>query len=247
VVSGAEGGCAHVLIRGAVVLGCRGLWIIDPAALGMDRGRWEDWRGGLDAAFIIDEGDGSGYQPALYGDHVGGRVATYPEALAVLRAELGLAGPPAGAPGGWQTEVFYMARATGLIIKFPVPLAEVRQDWDRPVSPEHAAWYASLGPHTGVEALCLLCGQTCNPDGPGDMTHGRRDDGQPCGGPLVPLGAWGLPAPRQAGIPYACEDPDTGERTCPVCQQRIAEDHSPDGERLTSRYAGHYQREHGKR
>jgi len=201
VPAGPGGAEAHVLIRGAVVLGCQGYPIVDPAAVGLDRGEWEDWRGSLDAAYINDEGDG--YVVTLFGAYVGGRVATHPEALALLRAELENPAVP-GAPAGWQPRVFYMAHATGLIVEFPVPLADVRPDWHRAAGPDDAAWYAALPPHAGVEAFCLLCGETFNPYGPADLTHGQRaSDEQPCGGPGVPIGCWGIPpggpAPRPAG------------------------------------------------
>jgi hypothetical protein len=45
VTGGAEGEFAHVVIGGAVVLGCEGFFVVDPAALGMDPGQWQDWRG----------------------------------------------------------------------------------------------------------------------------------------------------------------------------------------------------------
>jgi hypothetical protein len=35
---------AHVVIDHAVILGCEGFFVIDPAVIGMDRGSWEDWR-----------------------------------------------------------------------------------------------------------------------------------------------------------------------------------------------------------
>jgi hypothetical protein len=37
-------GETHVVIAGAVVLGCSGYRVVDPAAVGLDRGQWEDWR-----------------------------------------------------------------------------------------------------------------------------------------------------------------------------------------------------------
>ena len=39
-----DGEFAHVVLDGAVVLGCEGFWIVNPAVLGMDPGSWEDWR-----------------------------------------------------------------------------------------------------------------------------------------------------------------------------------------------------------
>ena len=40
----ADDGETHVVIAGAVVLGCAGYRVVDPAAVGLDRGHWEDWR-----------------------------------------------------------------------------------------------------------------------------------------------------------------------------------------------------------
>jgi len=37
-------GQAHVVIGGAVVLGCEGFRVVDPAAVGLDRNMWADWR-----------------------------------------------------------------------------------------------------------------------------------------------------------------------------------------------------------
>ena len=41
-----DGVCAHVVLGGAVVLGCHGYWVVNPAALGMIDlvPRWSDWR-----------------------------------------------------------------------------------------------------------------------------------------------------------------------------------------------------------
>lgn len=54
-----------------------------------------------------------------------------------------------------------------------------------------------------------------------------------------------VPQPK-IGIPFAFEDEVTGERICPACGGRIAEEYDADGECLTSNYATHYQREHGE-
>jgi hypothetical protein len=40
----ADDGQAHVIIAGVVVLGCEGFRVVDPAAVGLDRDQWEDWR-----------------------------------------------------------------------------------------------------------------------------------------------------------------------------------------------------------
>ena len=245
-----DGAAAHVVIRGRLALGCEGYFIIDPQAVGLPRDQWEDWRGSLDAAYINDGGPGLGYQVTLFGAYVGDPVPTYPEALALLRAALAAEITGRLAAGGWQPQVFYTAHATRLIVEFPWPLAEIKPDWDRPARAFDYAWWDALPPHTGVEALCLLCGEICNPAGPDDMIHGQTHAELRCGGPLVPVSYWGSkpaarPAARQADIPEACEDVNTGERTYPACQECIAEDHGPGGERLTDRYAGHYRREHG--
>jgi len=39
-----DGAAAHVTIRGAVVLGCEGYFVVDPAEVNLDRGLWQDWR-----------------------------------------------------------------------------------------------------------------------------------------------------------------------------------------------------------
>ena len=36
-----DGEWAHVVISGAVVLGCEGYFVVNPAALGMSAGQWE--------------------------------------------------------------------------------------------------------------------------------------------------------------------------------------------------------------
>lgn len=46
------------------------------------------------------------------------------------------------------------------------------------------------------------------------------------------------------GVPYAVIDVDTGERICPMCEARFAEDYDADGEMLTCNYAEHYQQAH---
>lgn len=48
----------------------------------------------------------------------------------------------------------------------------------------------------------------------------------------------------EIGVPYAVIDVDTGEKTCPVCGIRTAEDYDSDGECLTYNYATHYQQWH---
>jgi hypothetical protein len=184
-----SGDHAHVVLRGAVILGCEGYFVVDPAAVGLDRGQWEDWRGDLDAAYVNLDPDG-GYQPTLFGADVGGRVGTYPEAFAALRAAVAKPHMAAAIDQASGLRVFYCSHITGLIVEFPVPLAQIKEDWDRPPRQEDEAWFAALPPHIGVEALCLLCGEVFNPHGPDDMTHGRRADEQPCGGPGVPLGWW---------------------------------------------------------
>jgi hypothetical protein len=197
ILSGAEDERPHVLIRGIVVLGCEGYPIISPAALGLDPGQWEDWRGSRDAAYINDNGPGHGYQVTLSGEYVGAVAATYPQALTQLRTAFADLPRVAGAA---DPDIYYAARSRDLIVKFPCPLAEVRQDFDRPPRLDDQLWWASLPPHIGVEAMCLLCGQTFNPCGPDDLTHGvtLADDpltgqDEPCGGPGVLLGAWGAP------------------------------------------------------
>lgn len=189
----------HVLLGGAVVLGCEGYRVVSPAALGQDAPDWEDWRGWNEGAAYINlepaaPGEpGDFYQVTLFGALIGGRAGSYPEALAALREAVAeSAADPERLP------VYYMSHRTGLIVEFPVPLPEVAADWDRPARPEDAAWFASLGGHIGVEALCLLCGETCNPHGPDDLVHVQTEAGQECGGPLVPLGAWGTPPPAEA-------------------------------------------------
>jgi len=247
---------AHILIRGCLALDCEGGFVINPAALGLDAGGWVDWRGGRDAAYINDDGPDHGYSVTCFGEYVGNSpYRSYPAALAALRAHLD--GP---APAGWQPDVYYHHSATDTLIKFPCRLAEVREDFARPARMDDLIWHASLGPHLGLEALCLLCGATFNPAGPDDLTHGVRLEGDeftgrevPCGGPGVFLGAWGAgatAAPESAGrptIPYAWTDPDTGDRHCPACQAVIAEDYDAEGEPLTHNYADHYLREHGNR
>jgi len=41
-------------------------------------------------------------------------------------------------------------------------------------------------------------------------------------------------------IPYAKVDPETGERICPICTERIAEQYDATGEPITNHYADHY-------
>jgi uncharacterized Zn finger protein (UPF0148 family) len=47
------------------------------------------------------------------------------------------------------------------------------------------------------------------------------------------------------GIPYAHIDLRTGERICPVCGERIAEEHDASGEEVTQNYAHRYAQSHG--
>jgi hypothetical protein len=46
------------------------------------------------------------------------------------------------------------------------------------------------------------------------------------------------------GVPYAWTDPETGERVCPKCKERIAETYDGFGEQVSRGYAFHYLREH---
>lgn len=206
ILSGAEGERPHLLIRGFVVLGCEGYQIISPAALVLDPGQWEDWRGSRDAAYINDNSPGLGYPVTLFGECVGDVDATYPEALARLRAAF------AGLPptvGGADPDIYYATHAHDLIVKFPCRLAEVRQDWNRPARLDDELWWASLPPHIEAEAMCLLCGQSFNPGGPDDLTRGVTLAGDPvtgrevpCGAPGVLLGAWGAPRHARQGQPH---------------------------------------------
>jgi hypothetical protein len=52
------------------------------------------------------------------------------------------------------------------------------------------------------------------------------------------------PAQPELGVPYAMVDFETGERICPGCGTRIAEEHDRHGEEVTANYATHYTREH---
>jgi hypothetical protein len=182
----------HVVIRGSVVLGCEGGWIVSPAAVGISRPQWVDWRGELDCAWINQDGP-ERYVATLFGAHVAA-TETYGGALALLQAEVGgLDTDALGAPRGWQPDVYYMDHASGTIVRFPGRLAEVREEWDRPARLADELWYAGLGSHIVVEAFCLLCGERFNPAGPDDMTHGQTSEQEPCGGPGVPLAAGGAP------------------------------------------------------
>jgi hypothetical protein len=51
-----DGSTAHVVIGGAVVLGCEGYWVISPAALGMPLGAWDDWRQAGDTEITLTAG-----------------------------------------------------------------------------------------------------------------------------------------------------------------------------------------------
>jgi hypothetical protein len=253
-----EGSHAHVLMRGSVVLGCEGYQVISPAALGLPAGQWEDWRLTHDAGYINEDPDGQ-FTVTMLDAYVGDRVGTYPEALALLRDEA------AALPVRPEPPMFYVRHEDDeppLIVRLP-RLVLVREDWDRRETPEDAAWWGSLPEHIGVEAMCLLCGQTCNPHGPDEMVHNQRLEGDhltgrevPCGGPLVALGAWGAPVTPgrasaigpvrpQVGIPYGWTDPETGAVTCPACQAVIAEEVSATGEPTTANYAQHYAETHG--
>jgi hypothetical protein len=44
IVEGEDPGIAHVLIAGAVVIGCAGTRVIPPARVGLPAGDWQDWR-----------------------------------------------------------------------------------------------------------------------------------------------------------------------------------------------------------
>jgi hypothetical protein len=212
----------HVLIRGSVVLGCGGGWIVDPAALGLARGQWMDWRGELDCGWINRETgpDGDRYVVTLFGAYVGplagGAARTYAAALALLRAEYAPGFGHLQVPQGWEPDVYYHYHdtGTGTMIRFPCRLAQVCQDWDRPTRLEDELRYAGLGPHITVEAFCLLCGEKFNPGGPDDMTHGQTSEGEPCGGPGVLLAAGGAPY-RLTGNRHEPPDQSLDRRAVP--------------------------------
>lgn len=116
----------HVVVRGSVVLGCEGGWIVSPTAVGISRPQWIDWRGELECAWINHDagGDGDRYVVTLFGAYVGQIGAevprTYSAALALLRAEVDSLNTAAlGVPPGWQPDVYYHETATGLMIRFP--------------------------------------------------------------------------------------------------------------------------------
>lgn len=44
--------------------------------------------------------------------------------------------------------------------------------------------------YVGYEAVCGDCGETFNPDGPNDLIHAERADGEECGGQGELTGAW---------------------------------------------------------
>ena len=43
-VTGHDGEYAHIILDGAVVLGCEGYFVINPAAAGLNPEQWQDWR-----------------------------------------------------------------------------------------------------------------------------------------------------------------------------------------------------------
>jgi hypothetical protein len=47
VTDGGPGELTHVVLGGSVVLGCQGLKVISPPALGLPAGSWQDWLPGL--------------------------------------------------------------------------------------------------------------------------------------------------------------------------------------------------------
>jgi hypothetical protein len=49
---------------------------------------------------------------------------------------------------------------------------------------------------------------------------------------------------QNIGIPYARVDEITGERICPVCGERIPEQHDATGEAIGNPYGEHYEQEH---
>jgi hypothetical protein len=88
-----------------------------------------------------------------------------------------------------RTPLVFIALRTGLRLELPV-ITDIDARWDRAPQPDHVAWWQYAKGAVGVEAFCALCGGICNPGGADDMTHGVRDDGEPCGGPLVPVAWW---------------------------------------------------------
>lgn len=48
----------------------------------------------------------------------------------------------------------------------------------------------TLMTHTMTEAFCTKCRETFVPDGPDDLEHGVREDGEPCGGMGQITGDW---------------------------------------------------------
>jgi hypothetical protein len=55
IVEGDTPGISHVLIGGAVVIGCGGAWLIPPSRVGLPAGDWQDWRTEEEAARRAEE------------------------------------------------------------------------------------------------------------------------------------------------------------------------------------------------
>jgi|SRR5215469_1765166 len=87
---------------------------------------------------------------------------------------------------GDDTIVTYCNLDTGLICDL-FPIEQIAPG--TPGKHDAEFWRLSEGA-AGREALCALCGETFNPNGPDDMTHLMRADEHECGGPGVPVGWW---------------------------------------------------------
>jgi hypothetical protein len=133
---------------------------------------------GHDAMWRIDQLDAAD-------DPEGHSFASYPEALAEVRRIF-----TADSLDPERVKVVVYSLLTGNRIDLP-PLPEIEARWDRAVLAEHERFFALAAGAGTVEAFCALCGESCNPHGPDDMTHLERADGEPCGGPLMPSGWWG--------------------------------------------------------
>ena len=169
---------------------------------------------------------------------------------------------PALAPGGWRlamedgTALEVRARPAGWPAETldGISLSQVQAALARCGDPARASalWHElTVEANTSRpadEGRCAACDEPIgtawvHADPALDGDHDARwAPAPPAPAPLAPVDR--RREPGQVGIPYAWTNPQTGARTCPECQQVIAETYDDRGDCRSQNYALHYERDH---
>ncbi len=221
-----DGATAHVAIGGVVVLGCMGLRVINPAALGLDPGPWQDWTEDIPrpAVTLTDETTGQVRawtlaSPAAY-VHDGERFPRYD--LTQTTARPGRAPQEAPVTHRQSDNVGGPAEQ-----KVRAYLRDHTGQW---VASEDVRQATGLPADTVAELLLILALQ--------DEINREPDPNRD--GEFI----WWMPP--LVAIPYAYTNPEDGSRVCPACGEVIAETYQ--GEKpITTNYADHYLIKHETR